>query len=48
MTGLKMFKKSFYSNIGASNPIVAGSINNKHNLYNFNYENLILFYFKLI
>ena len=27
MTGLQMFKKSFYSHIGANKPIVAGTIN---------------------
>ena len=27
MPGLQMFKKSFYSNIGANQPIVAGTIN---------------------
>jgi hypothetical protein len=27
MPGLKMFKKSFYSHIGANKPIVAGTIN---------------------
>ena len=27
MPGLKSFKKSFYSNIGANQPIVAGTIN---------------------
>jgi hypothetical protein len=27
MPGLQMFKKSFYSHIGANKPIVAGTIN---------------------
>ena len=27
MPGLQMFKKGFYSNIGANQPIVAGTIN---------------------
>jgi hypothetical protein len=27
MPGLKMFKKGFYSHIGANQPIVAGTIN---------------------
>lgn len=27
MPGLQMFKKSFYSNIGANQPILAGTIN---------------------